>query len=150
MDLDTLAAAVAAPFDPDYLRDPGPVPNGYFTLTLPDGSHRTLKVWTTARGGRWHGRRVMGLLIGPENTSDYEVFGYVNRDGITPVRSRWVSHRHEFYAGLIWAYLASGEEWEGHALAVSRRCLVCGRDLTDPASIEKGIGPTCRKNLGID
>jgi hypothetical protein len=33
-------------------------------------------------------------------------------------------------------------------LAASSRCSICGRDLTDPDSIAKGIGPDCLAMLG--
>lgn len=47
------------------------------------------------------------------------------------------------------------EEFEDDPLAaavkygkLSGRCCSCGRDLTDPASIEAGIGPICAAKFG--
>lgn len=48
----------------------------------------------------------------------------------------------------IWANLivrSAGTYWagEGYRLAVAGRCVRCNRELTDPVSIETGIGPKC-------
>lgn len=48
----------------------------------------------------------------------------------------------------IWADLVNRPEagfWsgEGYALQFEGRCVVCNRKLTDPVSIERGIGPVC-------
>ncbi len=52
------------------------------------------------------------------------------------------------------AALQELEDDPAAALAEFGRCTgtcgVCGRDLTDPASVERGIGPECASRLGID
>jgi hypothetical protein len=38
---------------------------------------------------------------------------------------------------------------EGYDIKHSGRCCRCAKTLTDPTSIELGIGPDCRKQMGI-
>jgi len=40
---------------------------------------------------------------------------------------------------------AMDHEWP--QVTVETRCRVCGRRLTDPDSVKKGIGPVCAENL---
>ena len=91
----------------------------------------------------------ISVLTGPNNTDDYTYIGTVfhNTDG-----DRYVHHRNSgmsqeapsvvnfqyvymaIYAGAVPDFI---EVWhEG-------RCCMCGRLLTDPDSIERGIGPVC-------
>lgn len=126
---------------------PAWLPNGYYTLTLPCGSHRTLRVHTEQHGA-FAGRRLVGLLIGPANTSDYEDFGFVEPGGIKPWK-RFVNAKQAGYAGLLWDLMRPAAEGggpvEGCSVLLSKRCLVCNRPLTTPESYERGIGPTCAK-----
>lgn len=122
--------------------------NGIYTLCLPDGSHRTFKISTQYPGSWAAGRRVLSLLVGPDNTADYEKCGFVNETGIEIwKRIRGTQDKPsaiEGYADLIWR-LAGGETVAGCELLESRHCLICNRTLTDKESIELGIGPTCRE-----
>ena len=116
--------------------------NGFHTLALPDGSHRTFRVHTqNAKAKFAPGRRIISILIGPENTSDYEKFGWVDESGIK-VWKRWQGKKQEEYATVIWK-IAGGEVIEGYDLHTSQRCLVCNRELTTVESISRGIGPEC-------
>jgi hypothetical protein len=120
--------------------------NGFYTLTFPDGSHRTFRVHTQKVTARFApGQRVISLLVGPENTTDYEGVAFLNDDGVAV----WRRHRGmkvEEHLGKLWR-LMNGEEITGHEIAVSKRCFVCNRTLTDPISLNLGIGPTCRERM---
>lgn len=124
---------------------PSAIPNGYFTLTLPDDSQRTFRVWTQGEKAAFlPGKRLIGMLIGPVNTDDYEMFGEVSTSGVK-VWKRFVGSKQARYAGII-ATLVAGGTVEKCELLVSKRCLVCNRTLTDEESIRLGVGPTCRGN----
>lgn len=127
------------------------IPNGLYTLTFPDGSHKTFKVHRQRETAKFApGTRIISLLIGPSNTDDFERFGFVNEEGIKV----WKSFRrrgesspetaYERYARLVWA-LATGGEIEGYELLVSKRCLICNRELTTPRAVERSIGDHCWK-----
>lgn len=119
------------------------IPNGFFTITFPDGSHRTLRVRTKPADSKFApGRRVVGLLIGPDNTSDYEDFAFIGEYGVQTWK-RFKNQKQDRYAELLWA-LGNNEEIDGYSLAISKRCLICNRTLSDPESLRLGIGPVCR------
>lgn len=120
-----------------------PLWNGFYTLRCPDGSHLTFRIQTKMTGER---RRVISQLIGPENTTDYESFGWVEDDGIH-VWSRWQKTKRQEYARIL-VLLHEGCEADGYELLLSKRCFVCNRQLTDPVSIDLGVGPTCRSRQG--
>lgn len=119
------------------------IPNGIYTLSFPCGTHRAFRVFTKPENSKFApGKRIIALLIGPDNTEDYDPFGFVDDEGIH-VWKRFKNQRQAEYADLLWL-LATGCEADGHSLLISKRCLRCNRTLTDPLSLELGIGPTCR------
>lgn len=146
-DLDALAAATRRPakLDPAAL-GPAWLPNGLYTLTLPCGTHRTLRVYTQQEGV-FAGKRLLALLIGPENTTDFEDAAFVFPTGVK-VWKRFRNQKPAYYADLLWA-LMSGERVEGCSVQLSKRCIVCNRTLTTPDSLERGYGPTCAERLGV-
>jgi hypothetical protein len=146
--------------------------NGTFTLTnRTSGAHRTYRVHTVpdddpAEGLR--GRRIVSILTGPENTSDYTPFGFVERHPDTwggwAIRV-WQRYRSPGDPVHVDAY-HWGDDWGQHVklaamllcmmlrrtdcyfadrydLLEERRCRRCDRALTTPESIEAGIGPVC-------
>jgi hypothetical protein len=119
-----------------------------FTVANATGDHYTFKVSKKEfdDGGEIY---FVGLLTGPANESDYTYMGVLNvasgdvrltaksrfTDETLPVKvARWA-------LGLIWN---AGEAPAGYAVAHAGKCGACGRTLTDPVSIECGIGPVCR------
>jgi hypothetical protein len=120
--------------------------NGVFTLTFPDGSHRTYRV-RLDREGIHAGKRTLALLIGPDGTQDYETVAVVTSDGFKMFK-RFSRGKSQEHAQLLWM-LAKGDEIEGYDLLVSKRCRCCNRPLTTPESIELEIGPDCRKRVGL-
>lgn len=121
---------------------PGILANGFYTLTFPDGSHRTFRVFSKRPDAKFApGQRLLAMLVGPDNTSDYEGFAFVLETGVK-VWKRFHGKKQAHYAALL-LDLVSGQEVPGHTVEVSRHCLICNRLLTTPAAIERGIGDTC-------
>lgn len=122
--------------------------NGFFTLTLPDGSHRTFRIHTQNAEAKFcPGRRMVGMLIGPDNTADYEGCAFVEESGFVPWK-RFRGTKQEMYLGILWEIVVEGKEVAGCEVMESKRCLVCNRTLTDDLSISRGIGPTCWERVG--
>jgi uncharacterized protein DUF6011 len=117
--------------------------NAIITLTSPKtGEHRTFKVHTI-QGGVLDGRRMISLLVGQDNESDYSGFGFIREDGTIAV---WGKHRgtqFERFADLF----DRAEYWAGRGVEylAEGRCRRCNRLLTHPTSISTGIGPECAK-----
>jgi hypothetical protein len=114
--------------------------NGYYTIAFPCGSHRTLRVHTQ-KSGLFGGKRLLSLLIGPENTADYEPFGELTFAGIQ-IWKRFRGQKQEEYAQLLWL-LSQGSGPQDHSIQLSKRCMRCNRPLTTPESLAAGIGPEC-------
>lgn len=122
------------------------LPCGFLTLEFPFGDHRTFRIRLEHRGQN-KGKRSISLLIGPQNTDDYEQIGTVTAEGFDFRKSHRNTKTAE-HAAILWD-LARGEQLEGYALLVEKRCRLCMRPLTDPESIRTELGPTCRKRAGV-
>ena len=120
------------------------LPNGRFTLVFPCGTHKTLRVHTQQLG-KMAGKRIVSLLIGPENSTDYQQFGELVD---SPVGfwawKNWKGKKPEEYAGLL-VKMLRGEVIEGYEVLESRNCLRCNLPLTTPESIAANLGPRCMK-----
>ena len=117
--------------------------DGYYTVSL-QGTHYTFRVRTNDADSNFApGRQVIGYLNGPGNAGDSINFAFVGNARIFP----WRRFQTSGYATIIAAArsLVSGNhEQAGLRYAQqSGNCYRCGRVLTAPESIEKGLGPTC-------
>jgi hypothetical protein len=141
--------------------------NGYFTITNQEGEHRTFRIRTQKPEARFAaGKRVVALLAGPDNTSDYQGFAFV-ADDEDNVRV-WLSKRgqgtrsaYDWYAYLLkkaCEALVGSEGVEASAdfvvggrnycVQTARACQMCNRLLTDPQSVSRGYGPECWEKVG--
>lgn len=122
------------------------IPNGLFTLTMPDGEYRTFRVHTKSDSARFApGQRILSLLTGPDNEKDYQPFAFVGERGFLI----WKKHKGgelERLARYVWM-LATGDAAPGFELTVSKRCMACNRPLTTPTSLTLGYGPECAKRM---
>lgn len=118
--------------------------NGKVTVVNPaSGDHRTFRVKTQpVDSGFAPGKRVLSLLVGPDNQNDYKGFGFVDGESVILWRSKRTGDFPKF-ANI----LQNPQKFEGRLeYKFETRCRVCNRPLTNPASIESGIGPTCAEN----
>lgn len=115
---------------------------GTYTVGNED-KHWTIRL-APARTGRLAGKIVAKYLNGPDNDSDYMAFGEEVEDGIKV----WYRFRNnEKLLGAL-GYLLTLDDEKLHEAGFtyalqSGNCYVCGRTLTVPASITRGIGPIC-------
>lgn len=126
------------------------VQNGVYTIeNTATGEHRTFKIKTQSNDATFApGERVISLLTGPNNESDYKGFGFVDNNDIRIWRSRRAASPHyEQYAKALWSLATLGAESpysrKGYRLHLEGRCVMCNRRLTTPESIQYGIGPVC-------
>jgi hypothetical protein len=116
------------------------------TVTLPDGRHVTIDVRTRVRSGRGYANanptdagaftniRVLGNRIATAT---------VGAAGTWQVRftTRQEAIRQAVHA--LFEYAATGTTAGGERVQEASRCGRCLRTLTDPVSIDRGIGPEC-------
>lgn len=144
------------------------VHNGTYTVAHTEKGHYTLKLYT-AQEGDLAGKRILAMLIGPNNTADFR--GVAFWDDAALRVNVWKRFRSLIRTQPIDGY-TFGEKWnlteqklatwadlvirgtteeqhgywytEGYRLLLEARCVCCNRPLTDPISISLGRGPTCR------
>lgn len=119
--------------------------NGCITIDNPaTGNHRTFRIKTQADDSTFApGERIVALLDGPDNTSNYLQFGFVKPDGSIILWKRYRnSEVFQTYVNMLrhpqWWTLQRGVRYQYEG-----RCRRCNRTLTDPLSISSGIGPVC-------
>ncbi len=89
----------------------------------------------------------VGVLTGPENTTDYSDLGMIfNESTFKMKRDGSISADAPSAVAFDWAWKAlQGAEMPAMLnMFHMGRCCKCGLPLTDPVSIESGMGPTCR------
>jgi len=125
--------------------------NGLITVKSTTGQHRTFRIRTKNNNAKFApGKRIVELLTGPDNTSDYRGFAFINEDrlGVAYI-ALWGKQKEsdgKFYAGVK-DILENPGKWKerGFEFLVEGRCRKCNRVLTVPESIQSGIGPKCAK-----
>jgi len=135
------------------------ISNGFLTVkNEKTGDHRTFRIRTQKEDAKFApGSRIVSLLIGPDNTSDYQGFGFVKENGWIVL---WKRNRTPHYEGLAKAVrLASRAIEQGedtfttpkatYTVSLSKRCIRCNRPLTTPKSLARGVGPECAAAMGI-
>lgn len=152
----------------DSLRVAPNVHNGTYTIDHAERGHFTVKLHTVQKGNL-AGKRILSLLIGPDNQRDFQGCAFWDDDSrVVRVWKRfrgaetrmrvdgfswsdgWSAYEKKL---AIWCDLAvrgSTEDrrgyqfGEGYRLLLEGRCVVCNRKLTEPESIRIGVGPVCR------
>jgi hypothetical protein len=118
------------------------------------GERKTFKTQLAPKNDRYpNAGYFVRSLVGPDNENDYRYVGFVyernsalmlkvSTEDQRAAAVRWlltaVNHRHSAkFPGTASAFESQAEFW--HA----GRCGKCGRTLTTPESVARGLGPTC-------
>ena len=129
--------------------------NGSHTFVSPTGQHRTVDIRTAGERSKLKGKRVIALLTGPDNTSDFTGFGFVEGERIIVWRSKRGTDGPSAYEKLATLIEQIIAREQGHPVEnepewvpqfehlVEGRCIRCNRKLTNPESVKSGIGPEC-------
>jgi|GEM_PF-6204379 len=141
----TLADYADAPSTPA-IETTRTVAQGYYTVAFPDGSHVTLRVrqWN----GKASGHMVLSYLSGSNNEQDYTGMGDIQPNGTLRYWRNYANGYERQKAAVAILFGATSEELAkyGEAYAMeSGQCCRCGRTLTVPASLNRGMGPECAK-----
>jgi hypothetical protein len=118
--------------------------NGTITCSNPQtGESRTFRIKTQAADSKFAaGQRILSLLTGPDNESDYQGFAFVDSMGRVRVwRSRLGTQFEKL--GRFVERLEYHQQTHGIQVQWAAKCRVCNRKLTTPESIASGIGPIC-------
>lgn len=124
--------------------------NATFTVDNGKGKHYTFKVRRKEANDNFQNEVFfLSVMWGTDNENDYRYMGVLKYDGIVRLtRGSKVSADDNRLKVAQWAIkkvLTGTELPDGYAIMHAGRCCKCGRKLTNPASIENGVGPECAK-----
>jgi len=119
-----------------------------FTVNNDKGEHFTYRIKSKADKKIYFA----SLLTGPNNTSDYTYMGLFLPDSFSLriTRGSRYSYDTKSIKVFIWACKMVGEEKtlpEGYDINHIGFCCRCRKPLTEPESINIGMGPHCRKQI---
>lgn len=132
---------------------------GKATLTFESektGSHYTFRI-NKADGAAANPLHFVSVLSGPNNEADYTYLGILRWDTANGRYQFQLTAKSKMSAASlpvrafrwVWEAVAAGRmpvdcivHHEGH-------CGRCGRTLTTPESVERGIGPECADKMGM-
>lgn len=122
--------------------------NGFYTIkNVTTGNHRTFRIKTQPEHSNFAaGKRIVGLLTGPDNTANYRNFAFLADTGIH-VWQKFKGQDFEIYADMLWKLLtATTSRYHGkYSVHCEKHCRRCNRVLTHPDSLNTGFGPECIK-----
>lgn len=124
---------------------------GRYTVEFADGTWVTLRLrehWDEAAAAR--GELTIGWLSGSDNESSYTGFGFVSRAGELRVWRKFAADDLKRQRAAAAVLLGSADPTT-YGMAYAERegaCWRCGRTLTVPASLHRGLGPDCAKIVG--
>jgi hypothetical protein len=119
--------------------------NGILTVVnKKTNGHRTFQI-KTAKNGPLKGKRIVSMLIGPNNEQDYLGLGFVQDNGFVNV---WNKHKGTVYEKTLEVLNHLNDDKLPLEVLFETTCRACNRKLTNPESIISGIGPECGKIKG--
>lgn len=135
--------------------------NAYFTVrSVKTGTRYTYRVNRAkcSRCGKtdcqcWaYPNYFVALLTGPDNTEDYQYLGMLGQ--AHEFRLTRASRMDDASAPVkafkyVWGWLQRGQMPPQCEIWHEGRCGRCGRRLTVPESVERGIGPECAGRMGL-
>jgi len=120
----------------------------HFTVRNPETKqHIAVRITTSKAAPTWRYVRCAGYEVGKlayNHLSDTWVWIPKPEIAQDPAGNKAAGKFQWF-----WNNLVSGSLPTGFQVLHMGRCGKCGRDLTDPKSIHMGIGPECRKTMGL-
>jgi hypothetical protein len=120
-----------------------------FTVSNASGQHYTYRIGHKDDTQPFF----VGLLTGPQNDTDYTYMGIFNPENNDVRLTKKSTYTEDTTAVKVirWALkkvLTGSELPPGYSIQHAGKCCCCGRTLTTPESVDKGIGPECEKKHG--
>lgn len=127
---------------------------GHATLTVKSnrtGDHRTFRVSRKEEENGSFSPFFLSLLTGPSNESSYTYVGIVDPESLDVRLTKKSKFTCDSVPVRVWRYVAShlmtGQFPDDAEIMHDGTCGACGRKLTTPESIDRGIGPDCWERM---
>jgi Family of unknown function (DUF6011) len=126
--------------------------NGFITIHNPStGNHRTFHIETVMGDDALAGKRIVRLLTGldRDDPSHWRGFAFADEFGVhvwKRFRGTGKPSDYERFARMLSETQRYADR--GIRYMISGTCRRCNRVLTNPASIDSGIGPVCAEKSG--
>lgn len=126
-----------------------------FTVGNDKGEHYTYQVTKSKPSKDRMPVHFVALLTGPDNENDYNYLGlYDSTKLLRMTKASRLAEDSKPCKVFRWALRKvrdnqSGDRLpQGYTIRHAGKCCRCGRTLTTPESIERGIGPECADKMG--
>jgi hypothetical protein len=126
------------------------VPQGTYTVVFsPDEDDRLTIRFREPATGKWVGTQLVEFMFGRDNESDFRRCGNWTGDGYR----LWAMFKEDGRIIRAVAFMADSTKEDRDQAGItyalkSGNCYRCGRKLTVPASITRGLGPDCAEWVG--
>lgn len=122
---------------------------GNVTFTLYSSKIDKRYTYKIKRDRSMNNRYLVRVLFGPDNENDYRYIGIFYSDTMNLAKTNETIRGKAFTMLRYFLKIVNGDyDWpETCKFYPSDRCGRCGRKLTTPESIERGIGPKCWSNM---
>jgi hypothetical protein len=122
------------------------VGEGRYTIQYANGEYKTLRVRRQDEDANFKpGCLIVSYLSGSNNDKDYTGFAHVEPNGGVRIWRKF-SGNHELTEALKVLMGSADAAREAYA-EQSGCCSLCGRTLTVPSSLHRGLGPECAKRV---
>ena len=124
--------------------------NATFTIENDQGKHYTFKV-RTKDSDQGDGKvSFVSLLTGPDNESSYSYIGLLNNWKLRTTKKSQLQPNSLVARIFNFTMRLANQTQDfpaGYELHHEGRCCRCGRKLTTPESVKRGIGPECATKI---
>jgi len=123
----------------------GPAIQVKYKITIPKGKEpKDTPVWYVST------EMTEGTADVEKDAKHVQYQGYLTRNMEFKVGAKGVQNFNErAIRGLLWVLKNANELPNAVKVYHHGTCSVCGKSLTDARSLECGVGPVCRKKIGI-
>lgn len=132
-------------------------PSDKFVAARGAKPHYTYKIRHREAKGGYGEAWFVSMLTGPDNQSDYTYLGMLDAaSGTVRLTSRSKLTEDSVPVEIVKRVVAALARGDGDKISAAGwkvrhegKCGRCGRKLTEPTSLDCGIGPECRQIMGI-
>lgn len=119
----------------------------YFSLKNEEtGNHRTFRIKKQGNDEWMPGGILLGYLSDSDNNNSYTNFAFINKFWVNCWK-KYQGTATEKLGKLVEQVILQQKPNEKLEIVPAGRCYRCGRQLTVPSSVHRGLGPECASKV---